>query len=86
MEHPLCEHCLSKGKVKTAEHVHHKRTPFAGTDVNFGLLLDANNLEALCAECHRLEHERIAGRDNRSPQEIIDALEALFEDLDKDDI
>ena len=85
MKHPLCEHCLAKGKVKPAEHVHHKRSPFMGTDVNWALLLDQENLQALCAECHRLEHERISGRDNRSPQEVLDALEALFNDLDKDD-
>lgn len=83
--HPLCEHCLQHGKVKPAEHVHHKRSPFTGNDVNWTLLLDQNNLEALCAECHRLEHEKIAGRDSRSPQEILDALEELFNDLDDDD-
>lgn len=49
------------------------------------MLLDHNNLKALCAECHRLEHEKIAGRDGRSPQEILDALEELFNDLDNDE-
>ena len=83
-EHPLCENCLSRGVVKPAEHVHHKRSPFKGDDVNWTLLLDPNNLQALCAECHRLEHERIAGRDGRSPQEILDALEELFNDIDDD--
>lgn len=80
-EHPLCEHCLSMGRVKPAEHVHHKRSPFTGEDVNWALMVDQNNLEALCAECHRLEHERLAGRDSRSPQEILDALDEFFKDL-----
>lgn len=85
MKQPLCEHCLSKGKVKPAEHVHHKRSPFTGCEVNWALMLDQENLEALCATCHRLEHERLSGRDNRSPQEILDALEELFNDIEDDE-
>jgi len=84
-EHPLCEDCLAKGVVKPAEHIHHKRSPFMGSEVNWALLTDPNNLRALCAQCHRLEHERLEGRDNRNPQEILDALEELFNDLEDSD-
>ena len=58
--HPLCEECL-KNDIVTGEHlqVHHKLSPF---DPNISemeqwqRLLDWNNLQTLCRECHGKLH------------------------------
>lgn len=61
MEHPLCERCLKDGKTKEAEEVHHVtpisrgRTPLEMMD----LMLNENNLMALCKECHHRIHNEI---------------------------
>ena len=55
-EHPLCEDCLDKGKVVPAEDVHHISSPFSTGEINYGKLLDGNNLKALCKECHAARH------------------------------
>lgn len=54
--HPLCENCLSQGKVTPADEVHHKQ--FLSTDINreWDLLLDENNLMSLCQDCHHRIH------------------------------
>ena len=55
--HPLCERCLKIGKGTPALILHHK-------DRN-QLNRDESNFEALCNECHEVEHGRkaIAGCD-----------------------
>ena len=58
LEQPLCEECLMQGKVTPATQVHH-RTPFGiGIDeqMKWDLFLDWDNLESICAECHRRIH------------------------------
>lgn len=59
IEHPLCEECLSKGIVKPAVHIHHKIEFLKGSNEaeRWNLLLDPNNLQALCLECHHKKHE-----------------------------
>ena len=56
--HPLCEECLSNGIIKPTEHIHHKIEFLKGNTEaeRERLLLDPNNLEALCLECHRKKH------------------------------
>lgn len=57
-EHPICENCLKYGRANQAVHVHHK-TPFllgATDDDRWALLLDENNLMALCEPCHKEMH------------------------------
>ena len=59
MEHPLCQRCLEKGITKVAEDCHHKKSPFRnGLSMieRYELLLDYDNLEALCRDCHNDEH------------------------------
>ena len=54
MTYPLC--CKCGG---LAEHVHHINSPFDdGLTYNerLGRLLDAFNLQAMCASCHGAEH------------------------------
>ncbi len=50
-QHHICERCNGIAKV-----VHHKEyiTPMNITDNN--ITLSANNLEALCQDCHNKEH------------------------------
>lgn len=55
-EHPLCEECLRHGKVTAAHDVHHKKSPFINGEINYSLLLDENNLESICQDCHGKEH------------------------------
>lgn len=63
--HPLCEECLFNGRSVPAEHVHH-RIPFgSGTteEERFRLLLDINNLESVCQECHQKIHNELKHKD-----------------------
>lgn len=83
-EHPCCEKCLEKGKVKPAEDIHHKVSPFKGGEVNYNLLLDYDNLMAVCKECHGEIHAEQQG--HISPEDVLRQLDALFnpEISDKD--
>lgn len=75
-EHPICEECLKKGKITPAEDIHHKKSPFKGGDINYGLLLDYDNLMAVCKKCHQAIHNQKA----LSAEEIIRQLDALFDE------
>lgn len=75
-EHPICEECLKKGKITPAEDIHHKKSPFKGGEINYGLLLDYDNLMAVCKKCHQLIHNQKA----LSAEEIIRQLDALFDE------
>ena len=77
-EHPLCEDCLAKGKVTAATDVHHIRSPFRKGEVNWMMLLDYNNLAALCRECHGTRHAAEQG--HISPEEVLKQLEDLLDD------
>lgn len=77
-QHPLCEDCLDKGKVTAAEDVHHLKSPFASGDINYGLLLDGNNLRALCKECHAARHNH-----TKNKPTIQDVLRQLADLLDE---
>ena len=81
-DHPLCEKCLEKGKVVAGEDVHHLKSPFNydTMTIDMQLAFDDNNLQTLCKECHAAEHNKDRGI--QSPEEIIKALEALFEDVE----
>ena len=76
-EHPLCEDCLNEGKVVPAEDIHHIRSPFQNGECNKALLLDYNNLMALCKQCHNKRHNP-----NQAPK-IQDVLRQLADLLDE---
>lgn len=75
-EHPLCEDCLAKGKVTPATDIHHIKSPFKNGEVNWGLLLNYENLAALCKECHGNRHAAEQG--HISPEEVLKQLDDLF--------
>ena len=77
-EHPLCEDCLDKGKVVPAEDIHHIRSPFQNGECNKALLLDYNNLMALCKQCHNKRHNP-----NQAPK-IQDVLKQLSDLLNEE--
>lgn len=77
-QHAICEDCLAKGKVTPATDVHHIRSPFKGGQINYGLLLDYNNLMALCKECHGQRHAAEQG--HISPEEVLKQLEDLLDE------
>ena len=80
-QHPLCERCLEKGKITPAEDVHHRVSPFKHGEVNYGLLLNDENLMSVCKQCHGEIHASQQG--HISPEKIIEELDALFENIDK---
>ena len=64
----LCESCLKKGEIIPGEIVHHK-IPI--TPMNIGnpeIVLDWENLELLCRECHAEQHGK------RKKRYKVDAL------------
>lgn len=75
-QNPICEDCLSKGKVTPAVDIHHNNSPFKTGEINWHLLLDYDNLSALCKECHSLRHNKETGY--KSPEEIINELDRLL--------
>ena len=79
--HPLCEACLSEGKVYAGTlddplQVHHKKTPFKGNTIDYDLLLDDHNLETLCSYHHSLHHQEEQG--HQDPRKIIAILDELL--------
>lgn len=58
-EHPICERCSKKGIIVAAEHVHHKRELTVNNYKNPMIALNPDNLEALCFDCHQLEHHGV---------------------------
>ena len=75
-EHPLCEDCLAKGKVTPATDVHHIKSAFKNGEVQWGLLLNYENLAALCKECHGNRHAAEQG--HISAEEVLRQLEDLL--------
>lgn len=55
-QHPLCERCLKKGLYVPAQLVHHKIHIDQSNFEDPMILLNDNNLESLCRECHAQEH------------------------------
>jgi len=57
-QQPLCEMCLSRGRVTPAEDVHHKISFMSSDDacVQHHLFYDFDNLMSLCKECHGAIH------------------------------
>lgn len=76
-QHPICEECLKSGKITPATDIHHKKSPFRGGEVNYMLLWDYDNLQALCKECHGRLHAEQQG--HISPEDILKQLDALFD-------
>ena len=59
MEQPLCEECLLMDKVTPATQVHHMDKfgdYYPDEQLMWEKFLDWDNLESICAECHRRIH------------------------------
>lgn len=74
-QNPLCEVCLEQGISTPAEEIHHKREILSGQsdEERFELLLDIDNLQALCKSHHIEEHNRrraAAKKDNQDKQSL----------------
>lgn len=83
IRHPLCERCMENNRVTPATDVHHRKTPFVNGEIDYGRLLDENNLMALCKECHGDLHQR--QEKEKSAKELIDALDELFASIEDDE-
>lgn len=69
MLHPICEECMLNGRSVPAEHCHH-RVPFSRgktEEERMELLLNPDNLEAVCRSCHEKIHTAL----NHSKQMTI---------------
>lgn len=57
-EHPLCERCLKLGLTTPSEEVHHLKPFMSGATPyeRSAMLLDSNNLIAVCKPCHYYYH------------------------------
>lgn len=78
-EHPICQRCLDeKGKITPATDIHHKVSPFKNGAVNWALLLDYDNLMAVCKECHGQLHAAQQG--HISAEEVLKQLDDLLND------
>lgn len=51
-EHPMCENCDHKPAVD----IHHIKSFIVNGEINWELLLNENNLQALCKDCHGNHH------------------------------
>lgn len=79
-EHPCCEDCLRENRVTAAEDVHHKVSPFRKGEIDYELLLDRENLIALCKKCHSERH--MEENNQISATKMVELLDALFEDVE----
>ena len=52
----LCERCEAKGIIRPARIVHHKDYIDINNITDPSVLLSFDNLEALCQDCHNMEH------------------------------
>lgn len=82
--HPICEECIQYGVITPAEHIHHKKEFLKGkTDADrWQLLLDINNLEALCSCCHHAIHSirKHHKCDHLSPKQYREAHQEYLSD------
>ena len=53
----LCERCKAKGLIEPGYIVHHKEYVSAKNMTDPEVLLNWDNLELLCQNCHNLEHK-----------------------------
>lgn len=60
MEHPLCQRCEEQGIITVATEVHHDYELVNATNKQhmYDLLIDPNNLVALCHKCHQDIHAK----------------------------
>ena len=54
----LCERCEAKGIIKPGKIVHHKDYITIQNITDPAILLNPNNLEYLCQDCHNAEHHK----------------------------
>ena len=68
MEHPLCGRCLSEGRTKETEEVHHIiPLKTCNGDLNYLLQLafDYDNLMSVCCQCHEDIHAEMRAKHKR---------------------
>ena len=62
----LCERCLERGIIASADVVHHRVPLTTETVSDLNLSLNWDNLQALCRKCHAEVHDEIyAARSRR---------------------
>lgn len=83
-DHPCCECCEAQGIVKAADDIHHLHVFSSGPTEQdkIRLLLDYNNLCALCKYHHQMAHEYMKhyNKDEATIDEIIE-YEKMFTNL-----
>lgn len=54
----LCERCYAAGRIRAGVIVHHKDYVTPSNVRDPSIVLNSDNLELLCQECHNKEHSR----------------------------
>ena len=85
--HPLCERCEAQGYITPATEVHHRRPVEHGLTYadKHRLMYDADNLCALCHDCHVRIHTEMgrsgkAATLRRNAEQVSAAIRKLFGD------
>lgn len=65
--HPLCERCLTFGRMTPGTIVHHIEHLSPENIDNPAISLGFDNLETVCRDCHAKEHPEIYGLDDLEP-------------------
>lgn len=73
VDHPMCEIC----EKSPAMDIHHMQSFIVDGEIDWGLLLDSDNLKALCKDCHAEIHNRQQGL--KTVSSTIERLNKLLE-------
>lgn len=83
--HPLCQRCLEEGRITASSEVHHVRPveeAYSGAERR-QRMYDANNLRALCHDCHVKTHTELgrSGREatrKRNDKHVAEIVKKFF--------
>ncbi len=89
--HPLCQRCVSEGRITSATEVHHARP--VEEAITYGdkrqRMYDPSNLIALCHDCHVRVHTEMgrSGKEatkKRNEKQVSDVVQRFFGDDEQD--
>ena len=76
----LCERCLKRGIIQTADVVHHIVPLTADNIGDINLSLNWDNLQALCRKCHADVHEEMYARQSKRRYRIDEQGKVVIRD------
>ena len=76
----LCERCLERGVIASADIVHHIVPLTADNIGDINLSLNWNNLQALCRKCHADVHEEMYAKQSKRRYKIDEYGKVVIRD------